>query len=241
MEKVIYLLWTRDGEDPHALSRQLLDECAPALLTLGPERLSMNLDDADASVPPPVPEPPKGARRLSAEVCVWLDCYERREPYEEILTSLPADLAGYLVTESLYCDYGGNLHGRTRDWPDGARSPGVLTVTLLERPARLTHGEWVAHWHGVQSPVSEEIQPRPRYVRNQVVRALTKDAPEFGGIVDEAWPSAETITDPMLFYLAEGSPETMKRNIERMLESVQGFLDLDRIHSATMSEYFLKS
>jgi hypothetical protein len=241
MEKLIYLLWANDGQDPHALSQRLRDDIAPALLALGPERLSMNLDDADADVPPPVPDPPAGARRLSAEVCLWLDCYDRRAPFEEILGSLPAELAGYLVCESLYRDYGGNRHARARDWPDGARSPGVLTVTLLERPSRMPLEDWIAHWHGVQSPVSEEIQPRARYVRNQVVRALTPGAPAFGGIVDEAWPSAETIRDPMLFYLAEGSPETLRRNVARMLESVQGFLDLERIHSATMSEYLLKS
>ena len=61
------------------------------------------------------------------------------------------------------------------------------------------------------------------------------------GIVDEAWPSGAHITDPMLFYCANGSKETMKANISRMLESVGGFLEMDRIRTVTMSEYFLKS
>jgi hypothetical protein len=149
--------------------------------------------------------------------------------------------AGYLVSESLYRDYGGNRFSKPRDWPDGQRSPGVLMLTLLERPARLSREAWLAHWHGVQSPVSEEIQPRARYVRNEVVRAVTRDAPPFEGVVEECWPSARHVSDPMLFYLAEGSPERLRAHVQRMLESVRGFLDLDRIRSFAMSEYLVKS
>ena len=45
----------------------------------------------------------------------------------------------------------------------------------------------------------------------------------------------------MLFYLAEGSKDRMKQNIATMLESVRGFLDMDRIRNQTMSEYLLKT
>lgn len=240
MEKLVYLLWAPEGRGRDALRDQLLQECAPALLERGARGLTINVDDSAAEVPAPVPTP-AGETPLSAEVALWLDCHDRRGPHEEVLGRTGARCAGYLVSEALYTEYGGNAHGSPRDWPDGQRSPGLLTVTLLERPARMTRADWIAHWHGVQSPVSEELQPRIRYVRNEVVRPLTVDAPPFEGIVDEAWPSARHVSDPMLFYLAEGSPERCRRNIERMLESVKGFLDLDRIRSNTMSEYILKS
>jgi hypothetical protein len=240
MEKLIYLVFSPPRGDRDALRVQLLEDCAPRMLALEPHGLSMNIDDSESDVPTPVPwpadEPP-----LVAQVSLWLDCYDRRAPYEEILADLGEQRAGYLVSESLYTDYGGNRHSGPRAWPDGERSPGVLTVTLLEKPDRMTDQAWLAHWHGVQSPVSEEIQPRARYVRNEVVRALTPDAPPYRGIVEEAWPSAAHVTDPMLFYLAEGSAERMKVNIERMLESVRGFLDMDRIRNQTMSEYLLKT
>ena len=45
----------------------------------------------------------------------------------------------------------------------------------------------------------------------------------------------------MLFYLADGSRERLRANLQRMLESVRGFLDLERIRSFAMSEYLLKS
>ncbi len=240
MEKLIYLIFSGPGGEPDAHRKTLLEECAPQLLALDPRGLSMNIDDSDSEVSTPVPWP-ADETPLVAQVSLWLDCQDRRGPFEQILAGVGDKLAGYLVSESLYCDYGGNRHAASRGWPDGRRSPGVLTVTLLEKPERMTHAAWLAHWHGVQSPVSEAIQPRTRYVRNEVVRALTPDAPPYRGIVEEAWPSPEHVTDPMLFYLAEGSKDRMKQNIATMLESVRGFLDLDRIRNQTMSEYLLKT
>jgi hypothetical protein len=200
----------------------------------------VNVADSDARVPLPVP-PRAGEAPVAAEVSLFLDCYDRRGPFEAVLGDFAARTAGYLVSESLYRDYGGNRFSGARDWPDGARSPGVLMLTLLERPARLSHDAWVAHWHGVQSPVSEEIQPRMRYVRNEVIRPVTADAPPFEGIVEECWPSGRHVTDPMLFYLAEGSEERMRLHVKRMLESVRAFLDLDRLRSYAMSEYLVRT
>jgi hypothetical protein len=240
VEKLVYLLWARPGRSGDALRDLLLEGVAPRLLDLGAQRLTVNVADSDADVPVPVPLPP-GEAPVAAEVSLFLDCYDRRGPFEALLDEVCERKAGYLVSESLYRDYGGNRFSKPRDWPDGQRSPGVLMLTLLERPARLSREAWLAHWHGVQSPVSEEIQPRARYVRNEVVRAVTRDAPPFEGVVEECWPSARHVSDPMLFYLAEGSPERLRAHVQRMLESVRGFLDLDRIRSFAMSEYLVKS
>lgn len=238
MEKLVYLIWAASQDARGDVTGAILSECAPRLLELGPRGLVANLADTDvpAPVPWPATEPP-----LAAELGLWLDCYDRRGPFEEILADFGDRYAGYLVTESLYSDYGTNAHAPPRDWPDGKRSPGLLTVTLMERPRRLEPADWLAHWHGVQSPVSEAMQPRCRYVRNAVVRALTPEAPPYEGIVDEAWPSAEHLTDPMLFYGAGGDEETLRGNQRRMFESVKAFLDFDRIRTVTMSEYPLKT
>lgn len=240
MEKLVYLLYARPETGGDALRDRLLGEIAPRLLDLGAHRLTVNVADSDAAAPVPVPLP-KGEAPVAAEVSLFVDCYDRRAPHEALLDDVCAHKAGYLVSESLYRDYGGNAFSGPRDWPDGRRSPGVLMLTLLERPARLSREAWRAHWHGVQSPVSEELQPRTRYVRNEVVWPLTPGAPPFEGIVEECWPSARHLTDPMLFYRADGSPERLKAHVQRMLESVQGFLDLGRIRSYAMSEYLVKS
>ena len=114
----------------------------------------------------------------------------------------------------------------------------MLTVALIHRPEGLDYREWITRWHGTQSPVSAELQPRTRYVRNEVVRSLTEGAPEIGGIVEEAWPSAGHVADPKLFFNAS-TDEELGANVARMIESVTACLDLARLRSSTMSEYLV--
>lgn len=64
----------------------------------------------------------------------------------------------------LYTEYGGNRHSGPRSWPDGQRSPGLVAVTLLERPGGISREGWIKPWHGEHSPMSEEMQPRCRYM-----------------------------------------------------------------------------
>jgi hypothetical protein len=241
MEKLIYLLWG-DGtpEAGDELRSSLLGDTSRRLLDAGARGLGVNVHDTEAArAPSPAPSP-EGEDPHVAEMSVWLDCYERREGVEAALAALGLRSAGYLVVESIYDDYGTTIHAAPRDWDDGVRSPGVLTVALIHRPSGLGYAEWIRRWHGTQSPVSGELQPRTRYVRNEVVRPLSDDAPAIDGIVEEGWPSTGHVADPMLFFNA-ASTEEMNANLSRMLESVTACLDLDRLRSATMSEYLIKS
>lgn len=239
MEKVIYILWGAKGQDRQERQRLLLHDIAPRLLEAGAARLTMYIVDQDSNVRPPSPFHP--GERMSAEVAVWLRDLEKHVVCEDILRSAGFRLAGYLVDESIYTEYGGNRHSRARDWPDGQRSPGVVAVTLMERPARLSREEWIRRWHSRQSPVSEAMQPRARYVRNVVLGAITPDAPPYEGIVEEAWPSARHATNPFLFYGAGWNPFRLAWNLVRMLRSVTYFLDLTHIRTTMTSEYILKS
>jgi hypothetical protein len=184
---------------------------------------------------------PDGEDPHVAQVSVWVDSYDRRAPVEHALLDVGPTTAGYLVVESLYEDYGTTPHCGPRNWSDGRRSPGVLTVSLIHRPAGLDYATWIERWHGRQSPLSGELQPRCRYVRNEVVRPLTEDAPVVHGIVEEAWPSAAHVADPMLFFNAHGDPDVLSANITAMLDSVNACLDLARLRNVTMSEYLVKS
>ena len=94
-------------------------------------------------------------------------------PFEEAMAAASGRIAGYSVVESLYRDYGGNQWSVPRSWPDGVRSPGVLTVALLQQHPDQSFEEWVTRWHTRISPITEAIQPRMRYVRNAVFRSLT--------------------------------------------------------------------
>ena len=242
VEKLIYLLW--DDGDPaqgDVLRDRLLHDTAPRLLDADARALTINVHDSDAAEAPSPSPTPEGEQPFVAQLSVWVDAYDRRRAaVEGIIAELGPRFAGYLVTESLYDDYGTTPHALPRNWPDGTRSPGVLTVALIHRPAGLAYDEWIHRWHGTQSPVSAELQPRTRYVRNEVVRAVTDDAPEVHGIVEEGWPSAAHVKDPMLFFNAT-SPEDLQANVRRMLESVNGCLDLTRLRSVTMSEHLVRT
>jgi hypothetical protein len=170
-----------------------------------------------------------------------VDSIEQREPFERVLEDATVRLAGYSVVESLYRDYGGNQWAAPRSWPDGERSPGVLTVALLQQHPDQSFDEWITRWHTRISPITETIQPRTRYVRNAVFRPITAGAPPVAGIVEEGWPSPEHVTDPMLFYCADGDPDRMQAHVTQMIEEINAFVDLSTLRSVTMSEWILKS
>ncbi len=233
--KIVYLLW-RPGDRDRA-SSVLLDACVPAILDTGPERLVVYAADRESAVRSPAPKLHAGPPICGA-VHVWQP--DASPEVAPILSSRGFTIAGYEVEESVYRDYGDNEHAGPRDWPDGTRSPGVVAVTLLMRPRRLSREEWIRRWHGRMSPVSEAIQPRTRYVRNLVVRSLSPDAPPFEGIVEEAWPSSRHVSNPFLFFGA-GNPIQLAVNMGRILGAVTSFLDLHRIRTTMMGEYFMKT
>jgi hypothetical protein len=240
MEKLVYVLWGDQApEAGDAIRDALIAGTVPRLEQLGGRGITINVHDSVAAqAPSPVPAP-AGEDPHVAEVCVWLDSYDRRAGVDEAVAAVGQRFAGYLVSESLYEDYGTTPHAAPRNWPDGMRSPGVLTVSLVHRPAGLEYTTWIERWHGTQSPLSGALQPRCRYVRNVVIRPVTAGAPSIDGIVEEAWPSAAHVADPLLFFNAAGDPDRLASNINSMLTSVTACLDLGRLRNSTMSEYLM--
>jgi hypothetical protein len=231
VEKLVYVVWKPPAVTDAAFASDLRERVAPLLAAQGARGLTLHLVDADV----------KDALRarithlespVSGLVSFWLDTADERGPCEQLLTAATARLAGYLVVESV------PLRNTRQRAPLGQRTPGVIMVALIERPERLSFEAWIAHWHGPHREVALETQCTFVYVRNVVVRALTPNAPPWAGIVEEGFP-AEAVTDPMRWYKAEGSPETLQRNVKRMVESCKAFLDLERVESHPMSEYRL--
>jgi hypothetical protein len=239
--KIIYILWPPKGQPKQITRELLLNKVQPRLYDAGVKKLTMYIDDEFSNVRSSAPKLYRGPE-ISAELSLRVDDIERHQEIEMILQSGFFAYAGYEVEESIYTEYGGNRHFHKRDWPDGQRSPVLMAITLMERPKKLSREEWIKRWHGTQSPVSEAMQPRARYIRNVVLRALTPDAPPFEGIVEEAWPSIKHYTNPFLFYGAgKMNVFELAVNMYRMLRSVSAFLELSKIRSSTMSEYILKS
>jgi hypothetical protein len=231
VEKLVYVVWKPAAESDDAFARSLRGPLASELTRLGAQRLTLHLADADV-------KPVQRARitrlemPVSGLVSFWLDSADERGPLEQALERATSKLAGYLVVESV------PLHNTTRKAALGERTPGIVMLALIEKPGRLSWEDWIAHWHGQHRVVALETQCTFLYTRNVVVRALTPGAPPWAGIVEEGFP-AEAVTNPMLWYKADGDPEKLKRNIGRMIESCKAFLDLDRVESHPMSEYRL--
>lgn len=242
MEKIVYLVWaSKDVARDRGATRDLLvDRCAPRLLALSPASLVAYVNDPESRMSPPMPFGPRTPPPISGTVEIGLESLEERGPFEEVLRGAGFTIAGYHVEESIYREYGGNRHAGPRTWADGQRSPGVCVVTLLERPKRLEPEEWVRRWHGVMSPVSEEIQPRTRYVRNRVIKALTPGAPAIDGIVAEMWPSVRHVKNPFLFFGAK-NPIALAVNVARILRALAHFHDPMRVRTYPSGEYLLKT
>jgi hypothetical protein len=233
--KYVFATWDPLRRSRSATREALLERVAPALLGRC-EQLGIDVADEHAAVRSPSPFPLWGDKPVGL-VNAWTD-----EP-EEVLAALRDEgfeVHGWRVEESVPVDYGDNRHAEPRDWPDGQRSPGLVAVTFLQRPASLDREEWIRRWHGRMSSVSEEIQPRTRYVRNVVEQALTEGAPPYEGIVEECWADAETLANPRLFYGADSGAQVV-RNMMRILGAVWHFAWPWKLHTVVMSEYLLKT
>lgn len=240
MIKLVYLLWDEAPMSPSARRMILLEHCAPRLLELDPQGLLIFVADEFADMKSPSPRLPIGKPPFVAQVNLWLASPSQREAFEALLRQAGFRFDGYRVDEWLYTDYGDNQHAARRNWPDGQRSPGIQYTTLLQKPAGTSRDQWFRRWFGWQSPMSEGMQPRTRYVRNVVEEALTPGAMLLDGIVEEDWPSIEHVLNKKLFFGAD-SVFGVVRNILTMLNSVRRILRWWNIYSVVQSEYFIRT
>lgn len=238
MEKYVFALWPETPMRAAQRREVLIDECAAAILAHSVNSLTIAVDDEFSTVKSPAPKWYKGDP-LVALVSVGFDDTGAWQSVHQCLMDAGFRVGVYRADQSIYKDYGDNSHFNKRDWPDGDRSPSVLAVTLLTRPKKLDHAEWIRRWHGGMSPVSERLQPRAKYVRNVVMGLLTDDTPEYDGIVEEAWPSAEHITNQYLFYCAS-NPFQLVSHMAQMIRVITRFHQMRKIRTVTMSEYLMR-
>jgi hypothetical protein len=228
MEKVVTLLRAADRDDDWCARQR--GPVADAILRLGVQGLAVNVrDDAvrHSLMTLTVLDPP-----VAAVVCIWTQqCYGEQVTAALRLLEMECDhLAAYLVTESVPLPAPLEL---------GSRTTGFANIALLRRPAQLDQATWLHRWQHGQTPVAIETQSTFGYTQNAVVRALTPDAPELAGIVEELFP-AEAITDLKAFFGAADDADLQYR-MGRMIESTSAFGANENIDTVPTSRYVLKT
>jgi hypothetical protein len=228
MEKIVYLCWKREGEAVERFRDVLLGDTSRRLLDSGALSLTVNVADLGNRIEDSPLVIGQG-RTLTASVSLWIHSIDARKPIDDALGSLAEKLWSYLVTESVPLAYA------DRNWPDGAKSPGVTLFTAFPKPDRLTDEQFFSHWHGSHTPLSFEIHPLWRYVRNAVARPLTAGASPYRGIVEERFRDLEDALDMERLFRGTAA------NLKRGMKDVEQFLDRDKIDATLMNEYIVKS
>jgi EthD domain len=203
---------------------------ADAILQLGVAGLAVNVRDSAVrhslmtltTLDPPV----------AAVVSIWTQqSYGDQAKAALRLLEMQCDqLAAYLVTESVPLPAPLEL---------GSRTTGLANIALLRRPAELDQASWLHRWQHGHTPVAIETQSIFGYTQNAVVRALTPDAPELAGIVEELFP-AEAITDLKAFFGAADEADLQHR-LSRMVASTSAFGANENIDTVPTSRYVLKT
>jgi hypothetical protein len=226
VEKLVYVGWKPAETAIADFRAALLGAIARELVAAGARGVTVLLADDRA-----VPGLRIARRDPTAVVALWVDSATARGPLEAILRAAMPRLAGWLALESM------PLPNTAHPTPLGERIPGLYTVAFLEKPEGLDYETWLARWQGDHTPVAIETQRTFRYVQNVLVRAVTRDAPPWTAIVEEAFP-AEAATDPLRFYAARDEAELAEQQ-RRMTTSVARFIDFARFETLPMSAYVL--
>jgi len=173
---------------------------------------------------------------LCGLVALWVATYQDRTAVEALLRDGPvARCEGWLVSESL------PQGDPPAPVPPGERSPGLTTVTLLDKRAGLDEAEFYRLWHEVHRVTTAEVHPFTLYARNEVVRALTPGARPLRGIVYESTATAEDTLDPQRFFGSHGDDEVFKANIQRVLSETTAFIEYDTMETVPMHEVVVRA
>lgn len=234
MEKLIYLLGDAEpGVIPRGRRdlREALLAAVPRLIEAGARGLTVSVADVDDPDLDQVAQF-NASGLADAQLAVWVDHLDGRDEIESIVSGLSRRHAGYLVTESILRDYH-ELAGDEGAWKPGEPSPGIALVTSFPKPDWIDDETFYARWHGSHGPLSLELHPLTRYVRNAVARVVTPGAPPIRAIVSESVESAAVASDVERFYGG-------RANRKRIVEDLFSFAELDGMTTVVMREFILE-
>lgn len=228
MEKLIYLAFQPEAAAIEDYREHVLGEVSPALLEAGVVALDIGFADLQREIPKPMLLMGDGAS-LSAAFSLWLESLDARRPIEAALRERAPRVEGFLVTESV------PQPCTDRDWPDGARSPGLTHFTWFEKADGISDEEFFHNWHEIHTPFSSDLHPlRWSYVRNAVARTLTPETAPIRAIVGERFREIRDYTDPARLF---GSQELLAQSAKE----APAYANMACMHSVPLSEYIVKS
>jgi len=227
MEKLVYIVWKRDGDTDDEFKRRIHDEIVPSLKKVPCERIRVSLHDDDVASGTPIGtmDPPK-----SGMISFWMEQAQDCGRAEAHLAPACSRIAGYVVVESR------PIMNTDHVTPAGERTPGVSQVTCIVRRDDIPYEQFIRTWYDEHRACAIETQSTFGYVRNEIHRAVTPDAPEWTAIVEENFPIG-ALTDPHVFYDSGGDEAKLEANQKRMMETCAKFLDLSKIEAHHCSEY----
>lgn len=234
MEKVIVALRADTADDEWAA--RLRGPVASELLDLNMPGLIVNVRDApvrDAVMTLTTLDPP-----VQAFVSIWTHQHygEQVRAALKVLEGLDGldgeadSVSAYLVTESAPLPPPSTLPGQ--------RVPGLANMAMLRRPADLDESTWRDRWLTDHTPVAIATQSTFGYVQNDVVRALTPEAPEVAAIVEELFP-IEAVDSLHAFFGAADDADLTDR-LARMVASTAAFGANVNIDTVPTSRYVLR-
>lgn len=222
MEKVVCALWRDAGQAREPFNAHLVASLPAALADAGASRIRINLRDADVDPAAQLVQQWQ-APQQDAVVQFWLPSANAlfREQADRTIAEHCARFAAWLVCES-------TVIANTQHPPvPGARTWGWAQASFITFRADLGHDAALRHWHAHHTRVAIDTQANFEYVQNAVLRSLTEGAPAYDAFVEECFPPA-AMTDPAVFFAADGDPARLKANVASMMASCGAFLDFAR-------------
>jgi hypothetical protein len=236
MEKVIYALWAREGEDRSELNTRLKEKAAPALAALdNVHGVRLNLQDGHVGRAEGLRLRCSSSPQPEAVAQLWIDVAHGpfRAPVDTILRDGGGTIAAWSVLESTII--ANHAHPPT----PGERTWGWSQVCFLQRPARLDRTTWLYNWRDLHTRVAIDTQSNFEYCQNLIIRPLIAGPQDYAAIVEECFPS-QAMDDARAFFDAIGNDTRFAANTAAMAESCARFIDTGGVDLLPTSQYDLK-
>jgi hypothetical protein len=109
---------------------------------------------------------------------------------------------------------------------------------MLRKKTGIETDEYLRRWHQGHTPLSLEVHPLWYYQRNVVRGPVTGGADPSDGIVLEACRTRGKLLNPASFF---GGALKMVPNMLRIMNDINGFLDMKKTETFYATEYHLRS